>query len=81
VRGSLGERNSRRVPLTRRCAPTSPRKRGEVRLIRPCREIRRIRDSPGRHRLHPENLPLAGLMKADYEKLTTLVKASGMTPH
>jgi hypothetical protein len=30
VRGSLSEYDSRRVPLTRRYAPTSPRKRGEV---------------------------------------------------
>jgi hypothetical protein len=34
VRGTLNERNSRRVPLTRRYAPTSPRTRGEVYRIR-----------------------------------------------
>jgi len=30
VRGSLNKLDSLRVPLTRRFAPTSPRKRGEV---------------------------------------------------
>ncbi len=30
VRGTLNECDSWRVPLTRRCAPASPRKRGEV---------------------------------------------------
>jgi len=34
VRGSLSERNARRVPFTRRFAPTSPRTRGEVRRTR-----------------------------------------------
>jgi hypothetical protein len=34
VRGCLHEFDSRRVPLTRRYAPTSPRKRGEVKRIR-----------------------------------------------
>jgi hypothetical protein len=34
VRGFLRERNARRVPLTRRFAPTSPRRRGEVRGVR-----------------------------------------------
>ena len=32
VRGRLHKSDSRRVPLTRRCAPTSPRKRGEVKM-------------------------------------------------
>jgi hypothetical protein len=34
VRGSLHAPNSPRVPLTRRFAPTSPRKRGEVKWVR-----------------------------------------------
>jgi len=34
VRGSLRERDSQRLPLTRRYAPTSPRKRGEVTQLR-----------------------------------------------
>jgi hypothetical protein len=33
VRGSLNECDSRRVPLTRRFAPTSPRERGEVECV------------------------------------------------
>jgi hypothetical protein len=31
VRGTLKKLDSQRLPLTRRFAPTSPRKRGEVR--------------------------------------------------
>src|SRR5439155_9323410 len=68
VRGSIHAFDSWRLPLTRRCAPTSPRKRGEVQAT-PCtgifaphpRPIAVVFPSPPphfeQHHLFPPNFP------------------------